>query len=202
MTVLVQQGLIDYHPIDRLRITTKLNHKVDNQAHIDIDIDDVKTVIEHSDPRTGLIIETLCNTGLRVSELAGIMKTAVKLSGNFAYINIMGKGNRPRTVSISTDLFDRISEIYNRNSDYLFHSASGKRKSRQNIYKSLHGAFLKHVQKDVSPHTLRHFFTTFHLQERHTDVKAISEFLGHSDVQTTLRIYSHSQLKPEDTAIL
>ncbi len=146
------------------------------------------------------IFELLYAAGLRVSELTDIQLSNVNLS--LKYLKCRGKGSKERIVPIGTKactaikkyLKDRdfIVKKNNISSKYLFLKDDGHKITRQDVYTFIHNIG-KIINKDISPHTIRHSFAT-HLLENGADLRIVQELLGHSDVSTT-QLYTHISKK-------
>ena len=83
----------------------------------------------------------------------------------------------------------RDSMVVNPDERALFVNVSGVRMSRQGFWKILkHYQATAHIEKEITPHTLRHSFAV-HLLENGADIHAIQEMLGHADLSST-QVYS------------
>ena len=147
----------------------------------------VNSAKEKKNERLSLILQTICGTGIRVSELQFITVEAVK--HGFAKVNCKGKS---RTVFIVKTLQKKLLKYVNRhhiNSGSVFITKTGKPINRTNIWREM-----KQLCRDanvnpskVFPHNLRHLFArTFYGIEK--DIAKLADILGHSSINTT-RIY-------------
>lgn len=172
-----------------------------------LSIEEVEKIIEAPDTTTVLgirdraILEVMYATGLRVSELISLKMSDLHLS--IGLLKTLGKGDKERIVPLGDQAIYWISEYLEKSrpelavknkseamNEFLFLNYQGKAFSRQGIWKNLK-IYVSEVgiQKDVTPHTLRHSFAT-HLLENGADLRIVQELLGHSDISTT-QIYTH-----------
>ena len=149
------------------------------------------------DYRNKAMLELLYATGIRVSELISLKINNIHLEEDL--IRVIGKGNKERLSPIST-LAEKYLKIYleehrpkllkQKKSEFVFINTFGNPISRQGFFKNLKKiAKEQNIEKEISPHTLRHSYAT-HLLSNGADLRIIQELLGHSDISTT-EIYTH-----------
>ena len=150
------------------------------------------------DIRTKAMLEIMYSSGLRVSELVNLELSDIDMFNDTILIN--GKGSKERIVPIGeyskkylNDYLEVRSELIKRkngNPNKLFLNNHGKPITR-NGFNFLLNNILKEkgIEKNVTPHTLRHSLAT-HMLDNGADLRSIQELLGHSDIVTT-RIYTH-----------
>ena len=194
---LVNEGIIKENPCNNIQ-APKLPKKLPNfltEEEIDklLDVD----LVTMYDYRNKAMLELLYATGLRITELINLKINDVDLHNCF--VRVFGKGKKERIVPIS-DVAINYLNIYimeYRNlilgsvvSDYLFISNAKTNISRQAFFKIIKKQCkLRGIEKEVSPHVLRHSFAT-HLLKHGADLRVIQELLGHEDISTT-QIYAH-----------
>lgn len=148
--------------------------------------------------RDRAMLELLYATGLRVSELCGLR--AAQFNADAGFIRVMGKGSKERAVPVGDAavhwLTRYVSEgrsrlLKKRQSPFLFVGRkSGKAITRQGFWQRIkRHTRAAGIDKDISPHTLRHSFAT-HLLDGGADLRSVQAMLGHSDISTT-EIYTH-----------
>lgn len=147
-----------------------------------------------------VIVELLYSCGLRVSELVNLKINDIDL--NSKYVRCFGKGSKERIIPIGKKAIEVLENYFpirnlvlkknNLTTKSLLISDDGRLLNRQDIYSFIH-ARGKIINKNISPHTLRHSFAT-HLLENGADLRVVQELLGHSDVSTT-QLYTHISKK-------
>ena len=145
--------------------------------------------------RDHAMLELLYATGIRVSELIGLNLDDVNLTVGF--IRCRGKDKEriiPLYQGAIKALQDYVRDIRPRivageEEEALFVNMSGERMSRQGFWKIIkHYQEKAEIEKDITPHTLRHSFAV-HLLQNGADLRSIQEMLGHADISST-QIYT------------
>ena len=147
--------------------------------------------------RDRVMLELLYATGLRVTELVSLTVSAVNLRRGTA--QVVGKGAKERLVPVGEVALDWLARylaacrpriLGGRASQALFPSNRGKAMTRQTFWHAIKRyAAVAGIDRDISPHTLRHAFAT-HLVNHGADLRAVQLMLGHADLSTT-QIYTH-----------
>lgn len=142
------------------------------------------------------IVFTFLTTGMRLSELVSINITDI-VNDHF---NIIGKGNKERTVYLTDNCLQliysyiivRAKYIGDKDMDALFISTRKKRISNRAVQRTI-DKYLKKAGFDTSvysTHKLRHTAATLMYKYGNVDIRALKDILGHSNVSTT-QIYTH-----------
>ena len=144
------------------------------------------------DYRNKAMLELMYSSGLRVSELVDLKLKDIDLDNG--YVKCFGKGSKERIVPVGELAIDYLKKyIYEyRDSmkkgyytENIFLNNHGKKITRQGFFLIIKDiAELKGINKNITPHTLRHSFAT-HLLNNGADLRTIQEMLGHSSITTT-----------------
>ena len=154
------------------------------------------------DYRTKAMLEVMYGSGLRISELVNLKLSDIDLYNNTILIH--GKGNKERIVPLGEYAKEYLEKYLNvryellkkknGNHEELFLNNHGKPITRNGFNFLLNNILRdKGIDKEITPHTLRHSFAT-HMLDNGADLRTIQELLGHSDIVTT-RIYTHVSKK-------
>lgn len=144
--------------------------------------------------RDKAMLELLYATGIRVTELVSLDIGDINLE--IGYI-ICKRQTKERIIPIYPRAASALKEYINdernfmldESSDALFVNTNGTRLTRQGFWKIIKSYAEKaNINKDITPHTLRHSFAA-HLLENGADIKSLQEMLGHADVSST-QIYT------------
>lgn len=149
------------------------------------------------DYRNKAMLELMYSSGLRVSELISLELSDIDLNNN--YVRCFGKGSKERIVPIGEYSSKYLSIYINEYRDSMkkgyytekiFLNNHGKEMTRQGFFKIIKKiAKDKDINKNITPHMLRHSFAT-HLLNNGADLRTIQEMLGHSSISTT-QIYTN-----------
>ncbi len=141
--------------------------------------------------RDKAMLELLYATGIKVSELVEL--TVYEVNVQLGILNLQSaKNNRivpiyPAAVKTLTNYIVNVRPaiVSNAEEQRLFTNMNGEPLSRQGFWKIIkHYAVMAKIDKDITPHTLRHSFAA-HLLENGADLRDIKEMLGHADISTT-----------------
>jgi len=192
----VSTGIIEKNPASTLE-----QPKVPKRLPKVISLKEIEEMLHNNlSPLEHVIMELLYSCGLRVSELVNLKISDIDLSSK--YVRCFGKGSKERIIPIGNTARDIVKSYlsnrdflikkYNLNTKKLLILDNGRFVNRQDVYNFIHNQGKK-INKNISPHTLRHSFAT-HLLENGADLRIVQELLGHSDVSTT-QLYTHISKK-------
>ena len=149
------------------------------------------------DYRNKAMLELMYSSGLRVSELVSLKLSDIDLENGF--VRCFGKGKKERIVPIGEYALDYLKKYINSYRDTMkkgyyteniFLNNHGKNMTRQGFFLIIKKiAKEKNIEKNITPHMLRHSFAT-HLLNNGADLRTIQEMLGHSSITTT-QIYTN-----------
>lgn len=153
------------------------------------------------DYRNKAMLELIYATGARISEITNLELNQIDYDE--CIIRVTGKGKKDRIIPFGDTAAEALKEyiynyriflIKNETCNHVFINKNGAKISRQMVFKILKNLAKKAgIEKDISPHTLRHSFAT-NLLNNGADLRVIQELLGHENLETT-EIYSHLQNK-------
>lgn len=141
--------------------------------------------------RDKAMLELLYATGMRVSEMIDLKISDVDM--DIGYINC-NHGAKLRVIPVYSIAKKAVKDyiegaraymVKGSGEDTLFVNCNGNKMTRQGFWKIIKQyAVSANIEKDITPHTLRHSFAT-HLLENGADLKSIQEMLGHTDISST-----------------
>jgi integrase/recombinase XerD len=195
---LLAEGWLSVDPTERLE-----SPKIRDRLPEFLTKEETQRLLNSPNPQKSLywrdrsILELLYASGVRVSELVGLLISGLDLDDSF--ITVFGKGGKERIVPVGvpalltlrrylSELRPKLDQAEGRGHVYL--NARGRPLTRESVWKLVRDSGRRaDINKNVSPHTLRHTFAT-HLLEGGADLAAVQEMLGHVDISST-QIYTH-----------
>ena len=178
----------------------KINKRIPNiltSKEVELLLDQPKDV-DLKGTRDKAMLEFAYATGMRVTEMISLNIDDVKLDEG--YVVCRGR-TKSRNIPLGSMSLKALKEyiddarpylIRDEEEDALFVNVNGTRLTRQGFWKIV--KYYKeqaHIEKDITPHVLRHSFAT-HLLQNGADLKAIQTMLGHSDISST-QVYMQFQ---------
>ena len=142
-------------------------------------------------------LELMYATGMRVSEVVNLNLLDANL--DLGVVKCLGKGSKERIVPLGKTAVLAVRRYLEKvrpglaksgSEKGLFLTRLGRKMTRQMFWKIIKSYAKKaRIDKNITPHTLRHSFAT-HLLERGADLRSVQEMLGHANISTT-QIYTH-----------
>ena len=150
-----------------------------------------------SDLADQAVLELAYASGLRLSELCALRLEQLHLEASF--LSVIGKGNKERVVPVGRQAVAALDRyiaagrpklISPKSTAAVFLNKRGGPFAPVTLWKRIkRRARLAGIERNVTPHMLRHSFAT-HLLEHGADLRVIQELLGHASISTT-EVYTH-----------
>ena len=194
---LVSSGFLEQSPVTDVKVERKERKLPQILTNREIELLLSQPVcIDDKGFRDKAMLEVLYATGMRVSELIDLNVSDVNLDQGIVKCTTSRKTRSiplyPAAQKALRVYMDEHRDFLLTDSDEpaLFVNVNGTRISRQGFWKILkHYQETAHIDKDITPHTLRHSFAV-HLLENGADIGSVQELMGHSDISST-QLYTH-----------
>jgi integrase/recombinase XerD len=198
---LAAEGLVDNDPTEQLK-----SPQVGKSLPRALSMQEVDELLEQPARRNTpearrdkAMLELLYATGLRVTELVSLDVSDIALESVPVTVRCMGKGERERVLPLHQRPVDELRQyifhvrprlVRNRREPALFVNRRGERLTRQGFWLILKNyAREAHLDKSITPHTLRHTYAT-HMLSGGMPLRNVQDALGHASISTT-QIYTH-----------
>ena len=177
-----------YEEVLEKGIFKKIKHqKSEKKLPVVLTKDEIKRMIDLTkNKKHKLLIELLYCSGVRVSEAVNMRVKDIHIDEKEAFVKY-GKGKKERFVKLSNAFLKHLKSYLKKNKgSYLFSYRQKPLTTRQAQRIVKNSALRANITKKVFCHALRSSFAT-HLLDSGTDIRAIQELLGHSNLDTTER---------------
>jgi integrase/recombinase XerD len=164
---------------------------------------EIKQLLQPEEPETPsslcdqAMLELAYASGLRLAELRGIRLEQLHLQAGF--VTIIGKGNKERVAPVGRPAIRALEKylevgrpklVNPKTTAHVFLSQRGRAFASPTLWLRIkRRANRANLERNVTPHMLRHSFAT-HLLENGADLRVIQELLGHANISTT-EVYTH-----------
>jgi integrase len=214
MRFAVRNGWVPDSPVDKLEHDER-PHPTPRTQRV-LGRNEIARLLEACLPAYRVLIATAVYTGMRHSELLGLIWDDVNLDGDAIHVRAQlsrahrgrpAERVRPKTragarqIPLSPQLAavlreHRKSSKFKTATDWVFVTSNGTPLGHRNVYRSAlvraaHAAGLNQDDSRLRLHDLRHTFASHLIIDVGLDVVQVSRILGHSSVSTTLDIYAH-----------
>jgi integrase/recombinase XerC len=193
---LIRQGLAETNPAQAVQAP-----KAEKRLPSTLDVDQMNALLDQTHPDTFVacrdraVMELFYSSGLRLAELASLNLRDIDFGDQL--VHVTGKGNKDRVCPIGSTAIKALQDWLEKRDQTgffdqpaVFITQQGRRLGVRSIQKRLSFWGKKQGISDrVYPHRLRHAFAS-HMLESSSDLRAVQELLGHSDISTT-QIYTH-----------
>lgn len=199
---LMKEKVISNNPISKVQPpkTSKRLPVFVEEQHMNrlLDHEQISFGDDFTGKRNKLILILFYSTGIRLSELIGLLEANIDFSRDT--LKVLGKRNKERIVPITAELKQELTNYLYLKADtgisneLLFTTESGKKLYPKLVYNVVkkYLSLVTSIEKR-SPHVLRHTFAT-HLLNKGADLNAIKELLGHANLAAT-QVYTHNSIE-------
>jgi len=194
----LSEGKIDREPTELVK-TPKTRKKAPSVLTVD-EVERFLKVINGKDEksiRDKAMLELLYASGMRVSEIISLKLSDVNMQLGYIVCRsettgrerVIPFGNTTKQCLNKYLKSERSKIVSDQDTEWLFVNCFGRKLSRQGYWKVLKGYAEKaNINKEVTPHTLRHSFAA-HMVQNGADLKSVQEMMGHADISST-QIYA------------
>ncbi|PKP38845.1 MAG: hypothetical protein CVT98_04580 [Bacteroidetes bacterium HGW-Bacteroidetes-15] len=199
---MIKTGVVSVDPLAKV-VAPKMRKKLPvflNTSETDKMLDIIKYPEGFFGLRDLIVIELFYLTGVRVSEMAGLLIKNINIEGST--IKVMGKGSKERIIPMHPELKPMLKSYIEQKEElapsnlmpFLIVSNSGGKPYSRLLYRIVNKymSMVTSLEKK-SPHVLRHTFAT-HLLNEGADINAIKDLLGHASLSAT-QVYTHTSIE-------